>query len=291
MGFSFALPSPKSCVPTWDIDVGAAGHIRFLEVGAMPKRSEKRDTAKAEYVARRSRGEEVNLRELAEQMGVNYKTLRDWKVKDKWDEAVPPKRRGGQPGNKNSKGKKNAAGSHKGAPPGNKNAEKDGAYSAVFFDMLTDEEKEFVEKAPTGSREALEHEMKILKFRENKILLKIAEYEDQPEDSLYVSSVLDMREPRGGQDGAKQTMGMYTKDSAFSRVLKLQEALYKIQGRIAKITDSLRMMEEFGAKIELERERLEILRVRATGMVDAPDGEDEPDDLGEIELEDVKGEH
>ena len=51
----------------------------------MPKRSEKRDTAKAEYVARRGRGEEVNLRELAEQMGVNYKTLRDWKVKDKWD--------------------------------------------------------------------------------------------------------------------------------------------------------------------------------------------------------------
>ena len=48
------------------------------------------------------------------------------------------------------------------------------------------------------------------------------------------------------------------------------------------------MMEEFGAKIELERERLEILRVRATGMVDAPDGEGEPDDLGEIEIEDVK---
>lgn len=150
----------------------------------MPKRSEKRDTAKAEYVARRSRGEEVNLRELAEQMGVNYKTLRDWKVKDKWDEAVPPKRRGGQPGNKNSKGKKNAAGSHKGAPPGNKNAEKDGAYSAVFFDMLTDEEKEFVEKAPTGSREALEHEMKILKFREHRILSKIAEYEEAPEAVL-----------------------------------------------------------------------------------------------------------
>ena len=57
----------------------------------MPKRSEKRDTAKAEYVARRGRGEEVNLRELAEQMGVNYKTLRDWKVKDKWDEAVDRK--------------------------------------------------------------------------------------------------------------------------------------------------------------------------------------------------------
>lgn len=255
----------------------------------MSRRSSERDTAKAEYIARRSRGEKVNLRELAEAVGVAYSSVRNWKREDKWDEALPKKKRGGQPGNKNSKGKRNAAGSHPGAPRNNKNAEKDGAYSAVFFDMLSDEEKELAEKAPLGSREALEHEMKILKFRENKILLKIREYEDQPEDSLYVSSVLDMREPKDGQDGAKQTMGMYTKDSAFNRVLKLQEALYKIQGRIAKITDSLRMMEEFGKKIELERERLEILRVRATGMVDAPDGEDGADDLGEIELEDVKG--
>ena len=133
--------------------------------------------------------------------------------------------------------------------------------------------------------------MKILKFRENKILLKIAEYEDAAEDSLYISSVLDMRRPGGRgenkRDGANQEMGMYTKDSAFSRVLKLQEALYKIQGRIAKITDSLRMMEEFDTKIGLERERLEILRMRATGIVET-DGEDGPDDLGEIELEDVK---
>ena len=256
----------------------------------MARRSAERDTARAEYIERRSRGEEVNLAELADRLGVKRQTLRNWKSKEKWDEAVkPPKRkRGGQPGNKNSKGKKNAAGSHPGAPTGNTNAEKDGAYSAVFLDALTDEEREIAEKAPLEVRAALEHEMKILKFRENKILLKIKEYEEQPEDSLYVSSVLDMREPKGGQDGVKQTVGMYTKDSAFNRVLKLQEALYKIQGRIAKITDSLRMMEEFGAKIELERERLEIMRVRATGMVDAPDAPDDADDLGEIELEDVK---
>ena len=259
----------------------------------MPKRSEKRDTAKAEYVERRNRGEKVNLREFADKLGVVYKTLRDWKRIDKWDEAVTPpkKKRGGQPGNTNSKGKKNAAGPHPGAPLRNKNAEKDGAYSTVFFDTLTDEEKALIEQTPLGSKAALEHEMKILKFRENKILLKIAEYEDAAEDSLYISSVLDMRRPGGRgenkRDGANQEMGMYTKDSAFSRVLKLQEALYKIQGRIAKITDSLRMMEEFDTKIGLERERLEILRMRATGIVET-DGEDGPDDLGEIELEDVK---
>lgn len=99
----------------------------------MPKRSEKRDTAKAEYIAKKKKGEEVSLRALAGELGVSYQTLRNWKAADRWEEALPKKKRGGQPGNQNSKGKRNAAGSHDGAPPGNKNAEKDGAYSTVFL--------------------------------------------------------------------------------------------------------------------------------------------------------------
>lgn len=247
----------------------------------MPKRSEKRDTAKAEYIARKSRGEEVSLRELAQELGASYQTVRNWKTADRWDEALPKRKRGGQPGNRNSAGKRNAAGSHPGAPAGNKNAEKDGAYSAVFFDMLTEEERELVARTPLGSREALEHEMQILKFREHRIMTKIAEYEDAPEDALYLTSLLDMRLPAGRgkdkQDGAVQNMGMYSKDSAFSRALKLQEALYKVQGRIAKIADSLRALEESQRRMELERERLELLRMRATGAVDIPDPEDGED--------------
>lgn len=247
----------------------------------MPKRSEKRDTAKAEYIARKSKGESVNLRELAEQQGVTYQTLRNWKATDKWDEAVPkPKRkRGGQPGNRNSAGHQNAAGSHDGAPPGNKNAEKDGAYSAVLFDMLTEQEKAVADAAPTESREALIHEMRLLKVREHRIMSKIAVYEAEPEDTLHLSSVLDMREPVGRgdkkQDGARQQMGMYTKDSAFNRVMKLQEALYKVQGRIATITNSLRAMEEADRRMDMERERLEILRMRATGAVPVGGPDDE----------------
>ncbi len=247
----------------------------------MPKRSEKRDTAKAEYIARKSRGEEVSLRELAQELGASYQTVRNWKTADRWDEAMPKRKRGGQPGNRNSAGKRNAAGSHPGAPAGNKNAEKDGAYSAVFFDMLTEEERELVANTPLGSREALEHEMKILKFREHRIMTKIAEYEEAPEDALYLTSLLDMRLPAGRgkdkQDGAVQNMGMYSKDSAFSRALKLQEALYKVQGRIAKIADSLRALEESQRRMELERERLELLRMRATGAVDVPGPEDGED--------------
>lgn len=105
----------------------------------MPARNSQRDTAKAEYIKRRRAGEKINLKEFADRVGVPYGTVRNWKRIDQWDESLERKR-GGQPGNRNSKGKKNAKGNHGGAPRENKNAEKDGAYSAVFFDKLSDEE-------------------------------------------------------------------------------------------------------------------------------------------------------
>lgn len=230
----------------------------------MPKRSELRDVAKAEYIAQKTAGKKVSLKNLAEQVGASYQAVRNWKSQDDWDNALPKRKRGGQPGNKNSKGHKNAAGSHKGAPIGNKNAEKDGAYSTVFFEMLTAEEREIAENAPIESREALEHEMKILKYREHKILSKLADYEEAGQEELYLNSVTKMGGTR-----------METHDTAFSRGLKLQEALYKVQGRIAKIADSLRAIEEGENRLEIERERLALMRLRAEGAVVYPETPEE----------------
>ena len=235
----------------------------------MAQRSEARDAARKEYIARRQKGEKVHLSELAAKYGVNYDTLRHWKTRDKWDSQVK-RRRGGQPGNRN------AAGNTGGAPRGNKNAEKDGAYSAIFFNKLSDEELDVFNGAPRGAVEALKHEMGILKLREKKILDKIKEYEDMDEDALIINNVMDMRVPGGRgdrkQDGANQNMGMYFKDTPFARVLKLQEALYKLQGRIATVAGALRAAEESDRRAELERQRLELMRMKVTGEVD--DGED-----------------
>ena len=127
--------------------------------------------------------------------------------------------------------------------------------------------------------EALQHEMGLLKLRELKILEKIKEYEDMDPDTLITSSVLDMRVPgkvgKTGkkEDGKVQTMGMYSRDTPFARILKLQDALYKTQGRIAAVAGALRAAEEADSRMELERQRLELLRIRATGEV--PGGGDE----------------
>ena len=239
------------------------------EVRTVAQRSNKRDAAKAEYLELLKKGEKVNLRELAKRLGVTYQLLRNWKNKDKWDAEKPKPKRGGQPGNKNSKGKQNAKGS--GAPKHNKNAEKDGAYSAIFFDMLGDKEKEVAQKAPLKSREALENEMQILKVREHRILEKIAKYESVDDGELFIASLTDMRVPTSKADGAEQKMGMYNKDSAFTRVLKLEEALYKVQGRIATIANALKALETTDIHIEIEKRRLDIMYMKATGTVEIED--------------------
>lgn len=253
----------------------------------MPKQKESRETAKAEYISRRSRGERVILRELAAEFEVRYQTLLHWKKEDNWEELVPKKSRGAQPGNQNCRGKRNAAGHHKGAPLRNKNAEKDGIYSTICLDSLSEEELAFLEQISVDRRTVLEQELRILKFREHKILSKIAEYESRSEDTLYINSLTDMREPdERGVDGGHQKMGMYNKDSAFQRVLKLQDALYKVQGRIAKIVDSLRAMDESVERMALERQKLELMRMRITGFVELSDITE--DSLEYIEREDIR---
>ena len=238
----------------------------------MAKRSDARDAAREEYIARRQKGDKVNLKELAKKFDTSYDTLRHWKTRDKWDDQIKRKP-GGQPRNRN------AVGNRGGAPKRNKNAEKDGAYSAIFFSQLSEEDIAIFDGAPRGAVDALRHEMGILKLREKKILDKIKEYEEMDEGALIVNNVMDMRVPGGRgerkQDGANQNMGMYFKDTPFARVLKLQEALYKVQGRIATVAGALRAAEESDRRAALEERRLELMRMKITGEVDDGEGDDD----------------
>lgn len=244
----------------------------------MPRRSDKRDAAREAYLSRRRDGKEVNLQELAEELGVKYDTLRRWKSADKWDEVEPPPKRarGGQPKNKN------AVGNTGGAPPRNQNARTHGGYAAVFFDQLTDDELLIMDKTPKSAVKALREELGLLKVQEKRMLDQITVLEDADPEKLYTSTLLDMRVPgkvgSEKRDGAQQNMGMYSKESAFTRKMHLQEALNKIQGRIATIIGKIQQAEENDARMKLEREKLELLRLRATGRVEIKDDEEDAAD-------------
>ena len=105
--------------------------------------------------------------------------------------------------------------------------------------------------------ENLLHELKVLRWREKKIIEKIHEYEQvEDEETLYLNGTM---------------MDMEMKDTPFARIQKLQEALYKVQGRAATIAGALRKAEENDRRYELERERLELARMKATGEVEVDD--------------------
>lgn len=239
----------------------------------MARRSDEREAARAEYIARREKDGEVNLRQMADDLHLNYDTVRRWKAKDGWD-APPARKPGGQPGNKNAVG--NPGG---GAPAGNLNAEKDGAYSTIFFDRLTPEEKKIVTDAPRNSTELAAHEIGVLLLREKYILDKIKEYQSMPPDTMIESSVMDMRVPGGRgkkkKDGALQRIGMYQKETPEQRILKLQEALNKIHGRILTAAAQIQKNEMDVLHFQTEQQRLELLRIRATGEI--PDGDGDED--------------
>lgn len=232
----------------------------------MANQKDKRTAAYQKY-KRRCKDGPVNMKQLAEDVGVSYDTIRRWKNQDQWDK---PKQRGGQPGNKNSKGHRNAKGSHPGAPVGNRNAEKDGAYSVIRFDELTEEQRAVFEQEVKDSASLMVEQLKVLRLREKIILDKIAEYEKCREEELFLSSLTDMR--RTDEDGQDvQVMGMYSKDTAFSRVLKLHEALYKIQGRIVSVMNAMKSAEEHRDNMELRRKQLKLAAMRLTGCVDVED--------------------
>lgn len=234
----------------------------------MARRSDERDAARAEYIARMEKDGEVNLRQLADDLHLKYDTVRRWKAKDGW-EPPAPRKPGGQPGNKNAVG--NPGG---GAPVGNENAMKDGAYATIFFDKLTPEEKQIVENAPRNSTELTSHEIGVLLLREKYILDKIKEYQALPPDQMITSSVMDMRVPGGRgkrkRDGANQQIGMYQKETPAQRILQLQEALNKIHGRILSAAAQMQKNEMDKLHLETEQQRLELLRIRATGEIGEP---------------------
>ena len=98
----------------------------------------------------------IDLVEIASQLNLSPGTIRGWKSKDKWDSKLNgalqknterSKRKGAQPGNKNSSG----------GPPGNKKAEKFGFFSK----FLPEETVSIIQEMPTDPLDVLWDQIQI----------------------------------------------------------------------------------------------------------------------------------
>lgn len=146
----------------------------------------------------------VKPKALSEKTGISVNTIKSWIKRDKArqstvkedapkkEQGAPPKRKKGAPvGNKNAEGA--------GAPEGNQNALKHGGYAAVYWDVLTDEEKEMIEGVPTDEETLLIEEIQLYAVRERRLMKSINKYM-AAKGGQYVSGVISFEDKRKFKD-------------------------------------------------------------------------------------------
>lgn len=154
-------------------------------------RSPERDKARKIWL---ESGGEMTAKQVAETVGsVKPEQVRKWKSLDSWAAALeaqkPPRKRGGQPGNKNAAGA--------GAPKGNRNAETHGAYTKVRMEDLPPEQRAYIQRIDLDTKTNMLAELQSLIAKEFDLQNKIARLEQEKPDSLFVDRVVEVRTPKG----------------------------------------------------------------------------------------------
>ena len=223
---------------------------------ARPRKPE-RDEAKKLYL---QSGGKISTKELAAAVGVDDGRIRKWKSMDKWEDALQnqPKKKGGQPGNKNAAGETPAK-------RGNKNAVTHGAFASVSIEDLTEEQRNAIlSMQPGETLSRMNEELQGLLVRKE-----------------YLTGLL--ADPEGGKESLKTAMKTIIKASPFDRAMKVEAELNKLNGRIIKLLDSMRAHEADQSRLALERLKYQLARQKATGEfdIDPEDGadiEEDPED-------------
>lgn len=232
---------------------------------------------------RKSKGR-LEVKEIAKKLNVKAATVSQWKYRDKWEEKLKEKRRGGQFGNKNAEGA--------GAPKGNKNAETHGGYSSIDLNNLPEEDQAYISNLSLDTETNFRNELQILLAKEKDIRRRLEALDYEPEDKLYLSRESEMQavpkpeqleglEPEERVERISKlqpTLKTITRDSKFERQQKLLVAFDRIHGRIIKLLDSIKTYQLDCKRIELDQQRYELSKEKVKGAFEF-DLENELEDL------------
>lgn len=218
------------------------------------KRDPRRDEAKKIWLE--SNGEK-QLKEIASELNVSDSQVRKWKSQDKWSAELKSNvtnakgnvtNQGGAPfGNQNAKGNK---GNSRASPPKrNKNALKTGEYETIFFDTLSDEEKDIYSSLNNDPSFVLSEEIRLLKIRQLRMMKRIKEAESGLNDE-EVDRLQQMRKIKTPieKDGKKlEIKREVMQDVQVSRktyrkiddILSIEDALTRISNQLKKAIKQL----------------------------------------------------
>ena len=218
------------------------------------KRDPRRDKAKRIWLE--SNGEK-QLKDIASELNVSDSQVRKWKSQDKWSAELKSNvtngksnvtNQGGAPiGNQNAKGNK---GNSRASPPKrNKNALKTGEYETIFFDTLSDDEKDIYSSLDDDPSFVLSEEIRLLKIRQLRMMKRIKEAESGLNDG-EVDRLQQLRKIKTPieKDGKKlEIKREVMQDVQVSRktyrkiddILSIEDALTRISNQLTKAIKQL----------------------------------------------------
>lgn len=212
------------------------------------KRDPRRDEAKKIWLE--SNGEK-QLKEIASELNVSDSQIRKWKSLDKWSAELKGNvtiiksnvTKGGAPfGNQNAKGNK---GNSRASPPKrNKNALKTGEYETIFYETLSDEEKNIYSNLNNDPSFILSEEIRLLKIRQLRMMKRIKEAESGLNDE-EIDRLQQLRKIKTPieKDGKKlEIKREVMQDVQISRktyrkiddILSIEDSLTRISNQLAK---------------------------------------------------------
>lgn len=219
----------------------------------------------------------IKLTDIAKKLDVPEGTVRSWKNRGKWGEKYSPKdrcnvakgdaennatlqkkKRGGQPGNKNS------AGHASSVPKRNKNAEKHGAFSKLYFADIDEDEWKLINCMGDAEEEHLILQFQLFSVRERRLMNSIKRYRDMETENhgLAIEGVAKTKKVEDiliDDDGESLGSGKYKKvtettvthtKSVMSSIMTLEAELTKVQKAKTKAIETL-------GRMRLEKQKLE----------------------------------
>ena len=255
----------------------------------------------------------MKLVDIAKQLDIPEGTVRSWKNRGKWgkketgqkcnvakkiseENATLQKNKSfGQPRNRKAKGSKGGA-----APVRNKNAEKHGAYSKLYFDVLDDQEMELIMCMDDQEEWHLVMQLQMFSVRERRLMNNIKRFREIETDNhgLSVESVSkvkkieDLTDSEGNSVGEgklkKVTETTTTNTKAVMKsILALESELTKVQRSKTKCIESLAKIRIEKAKEQREKNLHELQREFLDARIEQLDAQTKQLLGMDVDLEDV----
>ncbi|HGP3680658.1 phage terminase small subunit [Enterococcus lactis] len=232
------------------------------------------------------------LKEVASELNVSDSQVRKWKSQDKWSAELKSNvtngksnvtNQGGAPlGNQNAKGNK---GNSRASPPvGNKNALKTGEYETIFFETLSDEEKDIYSSLNDDPSFALSEEIRLLKIRQLRMMKRIQQAEAglNDEEVERLQQLRNIKTPLDVGGKKLEIKREVMQDVQITRktrrkiddILSIEDSLTRISNQLSRAIKQLSELSVQGKRAALMTAQAEKLNAEIREL---NGGEDEPE--------------